>query len=169
MTGRNTRLPIILSWSIFPPILRLRRRPITPLTVARSTPHTAATEAVVRALPDGHTLLLVGTGAAINASFYERLSFNLIRDIAPVAGINRISLAMAINPSLPAKTIPEFIAYAEGNPGKNVALADPIMKTRLAELGGIAMPTTPAEFGKLMSEEPEKGAKVVRAAKIKPQ
>jgi tripartite-type tricarboxylate transporter receptor subunit TctC len=77
-----------------------------------------ATEAVVRAPADGYTLLLVNPANAINASLYERLSFNLIRDIAPVAGIIRVPNVMVVNPSTPAKTVPEFIAYAKANPGK---------------------------------------------------
>jgi tripartite-type tricarboxylate transporter receptor subunit TctC len=245
-----------------------------------------ATEAVVRAPPNGYTLLLVGTGAAINATLYEKLSFNLVRDIAPVAGLNRLALAVVVNPSVPVKTIPDFIAYAKAKPGRvnvaasgvgttthmagelfnlmtglkltfvpyrgsapaltdlisgqveamfidlpssiqyikggslralavttamrsdllpgvstvaefipgyeasnwfgigaprntpvgiidnlnkeiNGALADPKMKARFAELGSIPIPMTAAEFGRLMSEEPEKWAAVIRAAKIK--
>jgi tripartite-type tricarboxylate transporter receptor subunit TctC len=76
------------------------------------------TEAVVNALPDGHTLLLVSTANGINASLYERLAFNFIRDIAPVAGIVRFPDVMEVNPSVPAATVPEFIAYAKANPGK---------------------------------------------------
>jgi tripartite-type tricarboxylate transporter receptor subunit TctC len=77
-----------------------------------------AAEAVVNALPDGYTILLVGAPNAINATLYERLNFNFIRDIAPVAGIIRTALVMQVNPSVPTKTVPEFIAYAKGNPGK---------------------------------------------------
>jgi tripartite-type tricarboxylate transporter receptor subunit TctC len=245
-----------------------------------------ATEAVVRAPPNGYTLLLVGTGAAINASLYEKLSFNLVRDIAPVAGLNRLALAVVVNPSVPVKTISDFIVYAKANPGKvnlaasgvgttthmagelfnlmtglklafvpyrgsapalidlisgqvqamfidlpssvqyikggslralavttdrrsdllpgvptvaefipgyeasnwfgigaprntpvgiidnlnkeiNGALANPRIKAQFAELGSIPIPMTAAEFGRLMSEEPEKWAAVIRAAKIK--
>ncbi len=247
-----------------------------------------ATEAVVNAPPDGYTLLLVNMANAINATLYEKLNFNFIRDIAPVAGISRAPLVMAVHPSVPAKTVPEFIAYAKANPGKinmasagigsaghlagelfkmmagvnlvhvpyrgnapaladliagqvevlfpsaassieyvrtgklrglavtgatrsdalpdlptvsdsipgyeassvygigaprntpaeivdklneevNAALADPKMKARLADLGGVALPGSPAEFGKLIADETEKWAKVIKFAGIKPQ
>src|ERR1041385_749246 len=77
-----------------------------------------ATQALVRAAPDGHTLLLVTAANAINASLYNDLSFNFIRDIAPVAGLARVPLVMVIHPSVPATTVPEFIAYAKANAGK---------------------------------------------------
>jgi len=76
------------------------------------------TEAVVRAPADGYTLLLVGTPTAINATLYDKLNYNFIRDIAPVAGIVREPHVMVANPSVPAKTVPEFIAYAKANPRK---------------------------------------------------
>src|SRR5713101_2857968 len=76
------------------------------------------TEAVVKASPDGYTLLVVGTNSAINATLYEKLNFNFIRDIAPIATIIRQPQVMLVNPSFPAKTVPEFIAYAKANPGK---------------------------------------------------
>jgi len=76
------------------------------------------TEAVVRAPADGYTLLLASPPAAINAALYEKLNFNFIRDITPVAGIIRVPGVMVVNPSLPAKTAAEFIAYAKSNPGK---------------------------------------------------
>jgi tripartite-type tricarboxylate transporter receptor subunit TctC len=83
-----------------------------------------AAEAVVRAEPDGYTLLQVASPNAINATLYDNLSFNFIRDIAPVAGIMRYPYVVTVNPSFPAKTIPEFIAYAKANPGKiNMASA----------------------------------------------
>jgi len=245
-----------------------------------------ATEIVVRAPADGYTLLLVGLASAINATLYEKLNFNFIRDIAPVAGIIGGPLVMVVNPSVPAKTVPEFIAYAKANPGKvnmgsagigsgghlagellkmragidmvhvpfrgagpaltgvlgaqvevifasapssialirsgklrglavtstmrlealpdlptvgefvpgyevnvwfgvgapkgtsadvidklnkeiNAGLADPTIKARLEDLGGIPMPMTPDEFGKMIAEDTEKWAKVVRAANIK--
>jgi tripartite-type tricarboxylate transporter receptor subunit TctC len=245
-----------------------------------------ATEAVARAAPDGHTLLLVTVSNAINASLYENLNFNFIRDMAPVAGIMRTPGVMEINPSVPAKTAPDFIAYAKANPhritmasagngasshlagelfmlmtgidmvhvpyrgsppaltdllggqvqvmfdniptsleyiraGKlrplavtattrldvlpdvppladfvpgyetslwlgmaapkntpediirklngqiNAALADPKMKARLADLGGTVLPGSPADFGKLISEETEKWGKVIRTANLK--
>jgi tripartite-type tricarboxylate transporter receptor subunit TctC len=247
-----------------------------------------ATEAVVRAPADGYTLLLVGGWNAINATLYDKLSFNFIHGIAPVAGIMRVPSVMVVNPSVPAKTIPEFIAYAKANPGKinmaspgtgtgphiagelfkmmagvdmvhmpyrgagpaltdllggqvqvtfasmpssvgyvrtgklralastaatrsealpdvptvsefvpgyeasgwfgigapkntpteiidklnneiNAALADPNMKARLADLGGTALALTPADFGKLITDDTEKWGKVIRAANIKPQ
>src|SRR5262245_60556316 len=77
-----------------------------------------ATEMVVNAPADGYTLLLVAPANAINDTLYEKLSFNFIRDIAPVAGIIRLPNVMVVNPSVPAKTVPEFIAYARANPGK---------------------------------------------------
>ena len=78
-----------------------------------------ATEAVVRAPADGYTLLLVGSPNAINATLYDNLNFNFIRDIAPVAGLDpRRSWIMVLHPSVPAKTLPEFIAYAKAHPGK---------------------------------------------------
>jgi tripartite-type tricarboxylate transporter receptor subunit TctC len=77
-----------------------------------------AAEAVVRAAPDGYTLLAVSGPNTINATLYADLPFNFIRDIAPVASIARGTLIMEVNPSVPAKTVPEFIAYAKANPGK---------------------------------------------------
>jgi tripartite-type tricarboxylate transporter receptor subunit TctC len=77
-----------------------------------------ATEAVVRAPPDGYTLLLVGSPNAINATLYDKLNFNFVRDIAPVASFIRGALVMVVHPSVPAQTVPEFVAYAKANPGK---------------------------------------------------
>jgi tripartite-type tricarboxylate transporter receptor subunit TctC len=77
-----------------------------------------ATEAVVRAPPDGYTLLMVTMVHAVNATLYDRLNFNFIRDIAPVAPISREPNVMVVNPSVPTKTVSEFIAYAKANPGK---------------------------------------------------
>jgi tripartite-type tricarboxylate transporter receptor subunit TctC len=247
-----------------------------------------ATEAVVRAPADGHTLLMVGPPHAINATLYEKLNFNFIRDIAPVAGIMSVPNVMVVNPSVPAKTVPEFITYAKANPGKinmassgsgssphvagelfkmmtgidmlhvpyrgnapaltdllggqvqvyfvtmpaaieyiragtlrplavttttrsdalpdiptvgdfvpgyessasfgvgvptrtpveiidrlnteiNAALGDPKVKTRLVDLGGKPLVGSPAAFGKLVADETEKWAKVIRAANIKPE
>jgi tripartite-type tricarboxylate transporter receptor subunit TctC len=246
-----------------------------------------ATEAVVRAAPDGYTLLLVAAPNAVNATLYDKLNFNFVRDIAPVGTMMRTPYVMDVNPSFPAKTVPEFIAYAKANPGKincatggngtvphvaaelfnmmadldlvavpyrggeapaltdllggqvqvmfanlppsiqhiragtlralavttatrsavlpdvptvgdfvsgyeasawqgigapkntppeiidklnreiNAALANPEMKSRLAALGGTVLAGSPADFGKLISTETEKWAKVIRAANIK--
>ena len=247
-----------------------------------------ATEAVVRAPPDGYTLLLVNAANAINATFYGKLNFNFLRDIAPVAGFARVPEVMVSNLSFPSSTVPEFIAHAKANPGKltiasgdvgtpshlaghlfkmmtgvemvhvpyrgvapaltdllggqvqvtfasmpssiayiragnlrllavttatrsellpdvptvgefvpgyeasgwygigapkntpsgivdtlnneiNLALADPKMKSRLADLGGTVLAGSPADFGKLIAEETEKWAKVIKFANIKPE
>jgi tripartite-type tricarboxylate transporter receptor subunit TctC len=77
-----------------------------------------ATAAVVRALPDGYTLLFAATAASINATLYEKLDFNFIRDILPVAGIARVPLVLLVHPSVPAATVPELIAHVKSNPGK---------------------------------------------------
>jgi tripartite-type tricarboxylate transporter receptor subunit TctC len=244
------------------------------------------TEAVAHAPPDGYTLLLVGLSSAINATLNEKVNF--VRDIVPVASISRESNVMVVHPSFPAKTVPEFVAYAKANPGKinmasggngtvahvagelfnmmtgvsmvhvpyrgnalaltdllggqvqvcfgslpsaieyiragqlrplavttatrsdtlpdiptmgefvpryeasawygigvprntsaeiieklnkeiNSGLADPKMKARIAELGGVPMPMTPAEFGKHIADETEKWGKVIRAANLRPE
>jgi tripartite-type tricarboxylate transporter receptor subunit TctC len=236
---------------------------------------------------DGYTLLLVSAPAAINATLYEKLSFNFIRDIAPVASISHVPHVMVVHPSFPAKTVPEFIAYAKANAGKinmasagngstphvagelfkmmagvnlihvpyrsagpaltdllggqvqvmfdnmassiehiragklrplavtttmrsetlpdvptvsefvpgyevsnwfgvgapkatpaeildrlnkeiNASLADPKLRARLADLGGTPLVGAPTDFGKLIADETEKWAKVIRAANIKP-
>jgi tripartite-type tricarboxylate transporter receptor subunit TctC len=244
-----------------------------------------ATEAVVRAPPDGYTLLMVGPFNTINATLYEKLNFDFIRDIAPVASIDRVALVIVVNPTVPAKTVPEFISYAKTNPGKinmgsggignvshvagelfkmatgidmihvpyrgsplpdllggqiqvvfspipasieyirtgklralavttatrsealpdiptvsefvpgyeailwdgigspsntspeiiailnkqvNAALADPMFKRRLVDLGMEPFANTPAEFGKFIADDTEKWGKVIRAANIKP-
>ena len=83
-----------------------------------------ATEAVVNAPPDGYTLLVATSVNAINATLYDKLNFNLIRDIAPVASIHREPFLVEVNPSVPVKTVPELIGYAKANPGKiNMATA----------------------------------------------
>jgi tripartite-type tricarboxylate transporter receptor subunit TctC len=85
-----------------------------------------AVEMVARAAPDGYTLLSVGPATTINAALYKNLSFDFLRDIAPVAGTMRVPNVMVVGPSFPAKTVPEFIAYAKANPGKiNMATAGP--------------------------------------------
>jgi tripartite-type tricarboxylate transporter receptor subunit TctC len=83
-----------------------------------------ATEIVVRAAADGYTLLLVGPANAINATLYNKLSFNFIRDIVPVAGITREPLVMQVHPALPTRSVPDFIAYAKANPG-GINMASP--------------------------------------------
>src|SRR5262245_60279291 len=83
------------------------------------------TEAVVRAAPDGYMLLMVGGWNTINATLCDKLNFNFIRDIAPVAGIIRTPLVVVVHPSFPAKTVPEFIAYAKANPRKVTMAASP--------------------------------------------
>jgi len=83
-----------------------------------------ATEAVVRSPPDGYTLLLVNTSSAIDATLYDKLNFDFMRDITPITGIANFEFVMEVNPSVPTKTLPEFIAYAKANPGKiNMASA----------------------------------------------
>jgi tripartite-type tricarboxylate transporter receptor subunit TctC len=98
----------------------LSRRLGEPYTIENRTgaAGNTATETVVRASPDGYTLLLVTNPDAINATLYEKLNFNFIRDIMPVAGIIAVPNVMVVNPSVPAKTVSEFIAYAKANPGK---------------------------------------------------
>jgi len=76
------------------------------------------TEVAVKAPPDGHTLLLIGNQNTINATLYDKLNFDFIRDIAPIAGVIRMSLVIVVHPRLPVRTLPEFIAYAKANPGK---------------------------------------------------
>src|SRR5262245_62048732 len=83
-----------------------------------------ATETVVNAPPDGYTLLLISPAQAVNATLYEKLNYNFIRDIAPVASFSRETNVMVVNTSIPAKTVPEFIAYAKSRPGQiNMASA----------------------------------------------
>ncbi len=100
-----------------------------------------ATEAVVRAPADGHTLLLVGSSSAINATLFETLNFNFIRDVAPIAGIVRVPNILEIHPSVPAKNLPEFIAYAKANPGK----------LSMASAGNGTIPHMAGELFKMMA------------------
>jgi tripartite-type tricarboxylate transporter receptor subunit TctC len=100
-----------------------------------------ATGDVVRAPADGYTLLLVAPPAAINATLYNDLNFNFIRDIAPVAGIARVPEVMVVNPSVPAHTVAEFIAYAKANPGK----------INIASAGNGTMPHVAGELFKYMT------------------
>jgi tripartite-type tricarboxylate transporter receptor subunit TctC len=244
------------------------------------------TEAALRAPADGYTLVLANSSNAINATLYEKLNFDFIRDVAPIASINSMPCVMEVHPSVPAKTVPEFIALAKANPGKinmaavgvgsathiagelfkimagvdlvavqyrdpgpahtdlitgqidimfdplvssieligagklrplavttatrspalpdlppvgefvpgyeantwvglgaprntpaeiidklnreiNAGLADPKMKARLADIGAVPIPMTPAEFGKFIAAETEKWGKVIRAANMK--
>jgi tripartite-type tricarboxylate transporter receptor subunit TctC len=99
------------------------------------------TEAVVRAPPDGYTLLAVASANASNAALYDKLSFNFIRDIVPVAGTIRAPFIMEVHPSVPAQTIPEFIAYAKANPGK----------INMASSGNGTIPHVAGELFKMMT------------------
>jgi tripartite-type tricarboxylate transporter receptor subunit TctC len=99
------------------------------------------TEAVVRAPADGYTLLLVASANASNATLYDKLNFNFIRDIAPVSSITRAPFIMEVHPSVPAKTVPEFIAYAKANPGK----------INMASSGNGTVPHLSGELFKMMT------------------
>jgi tripartite-type tricarboxylate transporter receptor subunit TctC len=99
------------------------------------------TEAVVNAAADGYTLLLAAVPNAVNASLYEKLNFNFIRDTAPVAGIIRVPMVILLNPSVPAKTVPEFISYAKANPGK----------VNMASAGNGSAPHMAGELFKMMA------------------
>jgi len=102
---------------------------------------TIGTEAAVRAPADGYTLLLFGTTQTINATLYDKLSFDFIRDIAPVAPIIRLANVLDVNLSVPAKTVPEFIAYAKANPGK----------INMASVGTGSTPHVTGELFKMMA------------------
>jgi tripartite-type tricarboxylate transporter receptor subunit TctC len=104
------------------------------------------TEAVVRALPDGYTLLLVTSVNAINATLYGKLNFNFIRDIAPVAGIGREPHVMVVNPLVPTKTVPEFIAYAKANSGPYRGLA-PALSDLLGGQVQVTFASMPSSVG----------------------
>src|SRR6202140_3066751 len=99
------------------------------------------TEAVVNAAPDGYTLLLATVPNAVNASLYDKLDFNFIADIAPVAGIIRVPMVILLNPSVPAQTVPEFIAYAKAHPGK----------VNMASAGNGSAPHLAGELFKMMA------------------
>jgi tripartite-type tricarboxylate transporter receptor subunit TctC len=116
-----------------------------------------ATEAVVRASPDGYTLLLITAASAINATMLK-LNFNFIRDIAPAASICRVPLVMEVHPSVPTKTVAEFIAYAKANPGK----------VNMASAGTGSLPHMAGEMFKMMAgldlfHVPYRGAQVFPA------
>ncbi len=100
-----------------------------------------AAEAVVRASPDGYTLLLANSSNSINGTLYDKLSFDFVRDIAPVAGVFNSGYVMDVNPSVPAKTVPQFIAYAKANPGK----------LNMASYGIGSVPHVAGELFKLMA------------------
>ena len=100
-----------------------------------------ATEAVVKSPPDGHMLLFGGVTNAINATLYEKLNYNFLRDIEPVAGVILLTNVMVVNPSLPATTVPEFIAYAKANPAK----------INMASLGNGTVPHVAGELFKMMA------------------
>ena len=99
------------------------------------------TEAVVNAAPDGYTLLLATVPNAVNASLYEKLNFNFVRDIAPVAGVIRVPMVVLVHPSVPAQTLAEFIAYAKANPGK----------VNMASAGSGSAPHMAGELFKMMT------------------
>src|SRR5204863_525578 len=120
------------------------------------------TEAVVNAAPDGYTLLLATVPNAVNASLYEKLSFNFIRDIVP-----GYEASQWYGIGAPSNTPVEIVDKL--NKEINAAIADPAMKARFAAIGGEPIPGSPAEFGKLISEETEKWGRVVRASGIKPE
>jgi tripartite-type tricarboxylate transporter receptor subunit TctC len=100
-----------------------------------------ATEAVVNAPPDGHTLLFAGAPNAINATLYDKLNFNFIRDIAPIASTTRVPNILEVHPSVPASTVPEFVAYAKANPGK----------INMASAGNGSSPHVSGELFKMMT------------------
>src|SRR5258705_5422688 len=108
-----------------------------------------ATELVVNAQPDGYTLLMASTAAFTNAALYDNLRFNFIRDIAPVASLSRGAFVMVVNPSFPAKTVPEFVAYAKANPGKinmasgGIGTANHVAEEMFKAMAGVDMVHVP--------------------------
>jgi tripartite-type tricarboxylate transporter receptor subunit TctC len=118
----------------------------------------------VRSPPDGYTLLLVNAVNAINVTLFTKLNFDFAADIVPVAGIIRVPLVMQVNPGVPAKTVPAFIAYAKANPGKiNMASAGTGSTPHVAgELFKMMASGSSADFGRLIAEETEKWRKVVK-------
>ena len=129
-----------------------------------------ATAAVVNAPPDGYTLLLVSVSNTINATLYDKLSFNFGRDIAPVAGISRVPNIMAVHQSFPAKTIPEFIVHAKANP-RSISMASPGIGTPQHVAGelfnmmtGVSMSSRSISWARTRTDRPagRSGAGVVR-------
>jgi tripartite-type tricarboxylate transporter receptor subunit TctC len=145
-----------------------------------------ATETVVNAAPDGYTLLIASTAAFTNAALYDNLRFNFIRDIAPVASLTRGAFVMVVNPSFPAKSVPEFIAYAKANPGKiNMAsggtgTANHVAGEMLKAMAGIDMVHVPyrgdgAAIADLMGERVQVyfvalagAAELIKTGKLRP-
>jgi Tripartite tricarboxylate transporter family receptor len=116
------------------------------------------TESVVRAPPDGYTLLAFDTTSAVNATLYDRLNFNFIRDIAPVASIVRLPFVVLLHPSVPAKTIPELIAYAKANPGK----------INMASAGNGTLPHVAGELFKMLTATEMRGCAGARRPSRRP-
>jgi tripartite-type tricarboxylate transporter receptor subunit TctC len=146
-----------------------------------------ATQTVINSPADGYTLLWAGISNVINATIYGTLPFDFLRDIAPVSGMVVYPMVFEVNPSVPAKNLPELIAYAKANHFTgvgvpigtpepiiarlnheiNAGLKDPAINARLAELMVTPLVVTPAEFGAYMAAETAKWAKVIKLANIK--
>ena len=142
--------------------------------------------AVLSSPPDGYTIGFVAPNNAINATLYDKLPFDFVRDSAPVAGTMLLTNVMVVHPDVPTigETVPGYeavvwygIVAPKGTPPEivdtlnkavNAVLADPKLKARLAELGGEPMPMTPTQFGKFIADESEKWAKVVKFSGAKP-